>query len=194
MEVLEPFLEAANTIHGTLFTIAISKQIDLVNPSLLSEELKFLPGFKPSVAASLPVHYLLSVLVSGSIPADQEIVWLTDQDAIAANPDFHNLLMVAFGKILSGHLLCNVGSVLSGTTANDSGNFSIKDTASLPDFAAGASSEILRTNGLLKRWDATEKSRVIVDWLRNQDVPLSKRFCRPPNDGGQNGNWDVGMI
>lgn len=173
--ILVPFLLLADAIHGVLFTIAIPKNVNLFGNGVLESERGHLPDFKPAAAGKLlTVCHLISLAMSGLVAPGQDIVWITDQDAIAASPRHLDSLCTVFGHFLNHYLSCDVGNIRVGTTKNDPGDLSVEDLASLPDLAAGSICEALTTESVLPKQTATGKTQLLIGWLCNRQSALAK--------------------
>jgi len=152
MEALGSFLSAANTVVGLSVSILIDKridslfresgQIDLSEPGL--EE--FSHWKEKSFEKMLRVVHLVSFFLAGLSRAGQDVLWITDEDEIAANDDRLRQLTKLFGNVSGHYLSHNMGHFRCGTTKCDDRSRQLEDLASIPDLVAGALSEVLVTS------------------------------------------------
>lgn len=138
-------------LDGVLVTFAVHKsdrpQIS-VDPELI-EELAGL--WKPAVLDRLMwVVYLSAFLVSGFAAAGQDIMFIIDEDEIAANVTQLTELTQLFGRACSAQELPMMGHLRVGTTKSDDGSLALEDLAAIPALAAGGIGEfthILQRDG-----------------------------------------------
>lgn len=141
-KALLPFLRAADTIPGLLFSVLVEKR--LASDFKLSEtERKKLPGvlhtWPPrSVRKLLWISHLGALIVSGLSAQGQNLFWITDEDDIAANPRLIRDATTIMARITSAYLPHNMGHMRFGTSASDNGDLFIEDAVAIPDLAAGA--------------------------------------------------------
>src|SRR5690606_15885909 len=83
-----------------------------------------------------------SLLIAGLSRERQNVLWISDQDAIAANLDRHKQATNAIASVLSGYLPHPLGHIRIGTAQSDDGSKAIEDLLAIPDIAAGAWSEV----------------------------------------------------
>jgi hypothetical protein len=192
---LPAFLDAANSLSGLSFTVAISKEIstlfdgprplDLANPEF-SEFREWAPRV---LEKTFRVVHLLSFLLAGLLRADQNVLWFTDEDAIAAKPARVASLVRLVAWISSGYLTFDLGHLRCGTTACDDGSRRIEDLASIPDLVAGAVAEQLVIDAAapvippgqvfwVYRSDFSPKSSVITRWLADTKPTLKRLVVR----------------
>jgi hypothetical protein len=102
-------------------------------------ELSKFPGWKPAIMERLlRVVHFISLFVSGLSRSSQDVLWITDEDAIAPNERKHGELTRIFGQICSQYLAHDLGHIRVSTTASDTGKRDVENFVALPDFAAGA--------------------------------------------------------
>lgn len=151
-ELLLPILKAADELNGLSVSVAINKgcdslfslngPLDLQNPDFAS-----FSKWQPNVMEkAFTILHSLGVLVAGTAKKGQNLLWFTDQDAIAANPEMLTDLTKAFGWISSGYLTFDLGHIRCGTTQCDNGSMQIEDFVAIPDLIAGALSEQFRAS------------------------------------------------
>lgn len=202
---LKPFLKATNSIPGLVFTVAIdsniktlfegSSPLDLNNPEF--DEFK---SWKPKVLekAFRTVHFI-SFLLAGLSRTNQNLIWITDQDAIAANSNRLKQLTNLFGWVVSSYLTFDLGHIRCGTTQSDNGTMEIEDLAAIPDIIAGALFEQMQlaendfpNTFWMHRGDFSEKTSSITWWLADVTKPLKRVFCKLdsiPNSDQLNVSW-----
>lgn len=192
---LPAFLDAANRLNGLSFTVAIDKGIntlfdgscpmDLSNPDF-SEFRKWTPG---TLEKTFRVVHLLSFLLAGMLRANQNVLWFTDQDSIAANPTRLASLTKLVTWVSSGYLKVDLGHLRCGTTECDDGSQRIEDLAAIPDLVAGAFAEQLVLDAAapvaapgrvfwISRNDFSPKSSAIIRWLVDTEHPLKRLVVR----------------
>jgi hypothetical protein len=192
---LPPFLGLAEELDGVLVTFVVDK-VDRPNLAVevdLAAELA--PFWKRSVIDRLMwVTYLGAFLLSGFAAADQNVMFIIDEDEVAANVPQLTKLTELFGRAFAnqedmpmmGHLRC-------GTTKSDDGSQALEDLNAIPDLAAGALGELtdaLRRQGLgplsplIQRLPPmlTWKTRTIMPWLMRRGRSLTRFTCMI--DGG----------
>ncbi len=144
---LEPFLDAANKIVGLSITILVHKQIASLfgdgkgiswqNPELAP----FSHWPKHTFEKMLRVVHFVSFFIAGLSRAGQNILWITDEDDIAANEMRLRELAKILGNISSHYINHEMGHLRCGTTKSDDGSRQLEDLASIPDLVAGMLTE-----------------------------------------------------
>lgn len=190
---LIPMLNAANSLEGLSFSIAINKKckslfsgevpLDLQNPSF--EPYK---KWKSSVLekAFITIHFLAFIL-AGLSKTGQNVLWFSDEDNIVANDQRVYELTNLFAWISSEYLRFSLGHLRCGTSRCDNGTRQIEDFLAIPDLIGGAISEQLKLKkeepselpGVfwIHRGDFSNKTRSITWWLSNCDFPLKRMVC-----------------
>jgi hypothetical protein len=186
---LPDFLALSEFLDAVLVTFAVHKtdrpQIG-VDPDLVAE----LAGlWKPAVLDRLMwVVYLSAFLVSGFAAASQDIMFIIDEDEIAANVTQLTELTQLFGRACSAQELPMMGHLRVGTTKSDDGSLALEDLAAIPDLAAGGIGEftqILQRDGagplspILQRLPPamTWKTRTLMAWLMRRGDSLARFTC-----------------
>jgi hypothetical protein len=188
---LVPFLEMASQIEGCLVQFAISK----IGNSLFTSEGDLeqrdllLSLWKPATQERLlRIIHLSAFLLSGLSAPDQDLLWIVDQDEIAANAVQLTQLTEVFGRVLSSYSTHSLRHIRCGTTLSDDGSLALEDLAAIPDLTAGALSEIC-TNfvdesafpvpGIISPLNRrlSWKSRLIASWMAHEDMPLRRYTC-----------------
>lgn len=199
LRALDPFLYAADSLRGLSITFAIHKAVGSLfvekrrlDPSSIPfEPLKTL---SPDVAEKfLRITHLLGLLVAGLSGPGQDILWITDEDAIAANPERLKDLANGFGRVCSNCLDHDLGHLRVGTAKQDKGDLSVEDLLSVPDMAAGALSAVIgdafERRGALRSGIALpppeglpRKTRRVVDWFSGSTQPLRRVVVKIDQD------------
>jgi hypothetical protein len=193
-KALKPFLSSADRIPGLVFTVAIESSIqslfeglaplDLENPEFL-----FFKSWRPNVLEkAFRILHFISFLLAGISHPGQNIIWFTDEDSIAANPDRLRQLTNLFSWVISPYLAFDLGHLRCGTTKCDDGSRRIEDLTAIPDLVAGAIGEQLQlqyekkpdTSNIfwIQRSDFTQKTSFITWWLADTTKPLKRLFCK----------------
>jgi len=186
---LGPFLRLANEIDGLLVTFAIEK-IERPNFDLGDDFRRELGAIWKAVVADrlLWVLHLCGFLVSGLASAGQDVMFIIDQDEVAANVMQLTKLTELFGRICSNQPGPMIGHLRCGTTKSDDGSLAIEDLAAIPDLAAGAVGEftaIMQRHGrgplsrIIQQLPSgmTWKTREIMLWICNDDAALARITC-----------------
>lgn len=186
---LQPFLELADRLNAVLVTFAVHKteRPRIGAEAELIEELGGL--WKPVVLDRLLwVVYLSAFLISGFSAAGQNIMFIIDEDEIAANVTQLTKLTELFGRTCSAQGLPQMGHLRAGTTKSDDGSLALDDLAAIPDLAAGAIGEfthLLQRDGagpvspLLQRLpqSVTWKTRILMPWFIQRGDGLARLSC-----------------
>jgi hypothetical protein len=194
-------LDAANSLHGLSFSVALNKKcesvfaehppLDLSNPEFAAYR-----KWKPAVLekAFLALH-ILGVLLAGLAAPGQNVIWFTDEDSIAANDDRVRDITQLFAWISSQYLTFDLGHCRCGTSKCDDGSRQIEDFLAIPDMIAGALAEQMQfrsadstdLSGIfwMYRDDFSDKTRQITWWFSNSRSPLKRLLCivDPTADG-----------
>lgn len=191
-KALIPFLETANQLPGLLFSIAIDHSIDTLFDGnapldLDNPDFQEFITWKPKVLEkAFRIVHFAAFLTAGFSSPNQNVLWFSDEDNIAANFSRLTQLTKVFASVLSNYLGHYLAHIRCGTTKNDDGSLLIEDFASIPDLVAGAISEqlILGQNEpefdnifWLLRSGFTNKTSSITLWLSDSDQPLKRFFC-----------------
>lgn len=113
-QALLPLLEAADSIPGLLLTVLVDRDIEnlfrLTEEERTEENLGIFVGWpRGSLEKLLRVVHLLSLLVAGLSRPEQNLVWITDEDEIAANESRLHELVTAFSNVASHYLPHTLG-------------------------------------------------------------------------------------
>ncbi|UZR28054.1 hypothetical protein [Methylococcus mesophilus] len=148
---LPRFLEATNLLSGLLVVILVDKSIESLFKSSgriesSDPEIQSIAHWAPHVVEKLlRVCHFASFFLSGLSREYQDVLWITDQDDIAANVERHGELVSTFGRISSHYLPHTLGHLRIATTASDTGKRDVEDFVAIADLAAGAICETLNT-------------------------------------------------
>jgi hypothetical protein len=168
---LVPFLDTARSMAGLLATVSVEKEFA---PELRLEEAE--RNRLPDTVRGWPAHVIRrsiwithfgAVLIAGLSRRQQNLLWFTDEDDIAANDQRVIDATPLVAGILSSYLAHDMGHMMFGTTKCDSGDLSIEDFAAIPDLAAGALAEIPRVGAVRTalRGRVPGKALNILSWL-----------------------------
>lgn len=148
---LPRFLEATNLLCGLLVVVLVDKRIESLFKSSgkiesSDPEIQSIAHWAPHVVEKLlRVCHFASFFLSGLSREYQDVLWITDQDDIAANAERHGELVSTFGRISSHYLPHTLGRLHLATTASDTGKRDVEDFVAIADLAAGAICETLNT-------------------------------------------------
>jgi hypothetical protein len=189
---LNDFLESANKIMGLLIVFAIHKESgSLFGPGKKLDPMSL--DFEPLRTLSAPVAEklmrvisFLGFLIAGFSERGQDVLWATDDDAIAANDLRVRQLVDAFAIVSSNVLSHDLRHLRVATAKQDKGDLSLEDLLAVPDIAAGGIAEMLSSmfpHGAppagfeFPRCDnASGKARKVLDWFADNTQPLC-RVC-----------------
>ena len=135
---LMPFLTLAESLNGILVTFAVHKveRPIIGDGGATREELAAL--WKPAVADRLLwLIYLGAFLVSGLCVPGQDVMFIIDEDDVAANVPQLTKLTELFGRAVSNQEGPMMGHLRCGTTKSDDGSLALEDLAALTDLVAG---------------------------------------------------------
>ncbi len=147
--MLPEFIEASERIHGLLLVVLVDKSIKTFfrQDDDGTADGCLLAGWPARVEERLlRVCHIASLFIAGLSRPGQNIVWIGDQDEIAANELRLQQLTEASGRIMSGYLEHSLGHLRVGTTASDSGSRDVEDFVAIADLAAGAMCEVLNAH------------------------------------------------
>lgn len=184
---LPAFLAAADQIEGLLFVVRVSKRVGALfvdADAPLSPMAEQLARWPPKTAERLlRICHFAALTLAGLSRPGQDVLWITDQDDVAANEDRHRLLTQAFGTISSHYLEHDLGHLRVATTASDTGQRDLEDIVNLTDLAAGAVGQVLDryegvewlVPGLIRPPPAVPgKARRVLDWLSDAGSRLKR--------------------
>ena len=149
---LPGFIDAAEQIQGLLLVVLVDKRIKRLFRQTGDDEREkgdgdLLSNWLPKVEEKLlRICHVAALLVAGLSRPGQNIVWISDQDEIAANDQRLRQLTEASGRIMSAYLEHSLGHLRVGTTASDSGTRDVEDFVAIADLAAGTLCEVLNAH------------------------------------------------
>lgn len=183
-KALIPFLRAADSIPGLLFTVVIEKSLKKTIFNFASDDAedsdrKFSQWNTSAFQRFMLMGHLGSLLLSGLSAPKQNVIWLTDEDDLAANDARIIQGTNALVNISSNYLSHTLSHLRYGTTRSDPGDLSIEDFAALPDLAAGALNEIVISVPISDIFiraphSLSTKTRNIAGWLSESFYTLKK--------------------
>lgn len=188
---LPEFLSAADLVPGLLLVVLFDKQIGSIfaadeDQPEAAEEFKSLFEWPTRTQERmLRVCHVMALVLAGLSRELQNVLWVTDEDEIAANVERHTLFTRVFGNIASHYLEHQLGHLRVATTASDTGRRDLEDFVAIADLAAGAICHNLNAYG------ATGLSSVpglvvppppgsppkvdkLLDWFSNDATPLRR--------------------
>jgi hypothetical protein len=189
---LVPFLKAANEYRGVLVTFLIDKKISNLigepkDKNVFPELIIAKRGWNKKVFHRLCLTATLgSLLVSGLSKNEQDILWLIDQDEIAANEKKHD----EAGQVIHHHTEVyapqNHGLLAFITTEADFDNRKFEDIVAIPDLVCGALAEaVTNIRNLGHKFGSpiliplstdffSKKAKIILDWYSEKKTNLKK--------------------
>lgn len=142
---LIPFLSLSDTIDGWLVTFMVSvRGGSMFNPSMANDEAAALmSSWRPAVREKLTrVLHFTAFLLSGLSLPEQDVLWVIDQDDIAANDSQLTQLTKLLAKLAGHYLSHDLRHLRCATTRSDDGSLVLEDLASICDLAAGGLCEL----------------------------------------------------
>lgn len=147
LRALTPFLRAANTLPGLLFTVAVRKGLGTTFSGLEAFMQTLSHAWTPqSIRRAGLVAGFASVLIAGLCDdrnPGQHAVWITDEDEILPSKERSEDSLHALTTIMASILPNNIGDVTIMTSARDDGSRSLEDIVAIPDLVSGALPEVL---------------------------------------------------
>jgi hypothetical protein len=185
---LVPFMRAAASIEGCLVQFAISKGGSLFTSASKDESgAERLKRWKPNVQERLlRVLHLSAFLLSGLSAPGQDVLWIVDEDDIAANIPMLTDLTELFGRLLSSYSSHTLGHIRCGTTATaGDGGLALEDLVAIADLTTGTLGEICTgfvtkdvfpRKGLITPLpiNLTWKTKLIASWMAAPGFPIRR--------------------
>jgi hypothetical protein len=186
---LVPFMRAAAGIEGCLVQFAISKAGGSFFTGASEDELggELLKRWKPNVQERLlRVLHLSAFLLSGLSVPGQDVLWIIDEDDIAANVPMLTDLTKLFGRVLSSYSSHTLGHIRCSTTAKaDDGGLALEDLAAIADLTTGALGELCTgfvTDDVFPRMglitplptNLSRKTKLIASWMAAPGFPIRR--------------------
>ncbi len=145
-QALVPFMQAAAGIEGYLAQFAISKAGGsfFTGPAEDAVGAELLKLWKPNVQERLlRVLHLSAFLLSGLSSPGQDVIWIIDEDDIAANVGLLTNLTRLFQRVMASYFSHSLGHIRCSTTGiADDGSLILEDLAAIADLATGALGEL----------------------------------------------------
>lgn len=185
-----PWLIAADDLKGLLVTFAVQRSLGSLFdqnklPALKAERPDLERSSRKTIERMFRVCHCLALILSGLSSAAQEVIWITDEDDIAANEALQASLAQSMRNVSEKYLGEPLANLHCATTGVDNGSMQIEDLASIPDLMAGAISEVqtqhektanLPTGHELVPLPETlpEKTRRILEWSSRPEESLKR--------------------
>jgi hypothetical protein len=188
-KALSPFLAASNAFPGNLFIVMIRRNIQTLfddpgSRTLFPELIVAEYGWKrKSFHRLLLIASLGALFVSGLSSPEQDILWVTDQDEIAPNPEKHDVAGHVFDHCISRYAPANHGMLTFVTTEVKFDNNRVEDLVAVVDLAAGSLVDAFAEDGLVSSGSIwvplssrlSHKARTLLDWFADDSQNL-RRF------------------
>jgi len=204
-EALPYFLAAADSIPGLSATLLIDKhikslfaesgEIDRSQPELAT----YAHWRKAPFEKLLRVVHFISFFIAGLSRQNQDVVWITDEDEIAANELRLRELTKIWGIVIRNYLRHNLRHLRCGTTKSADRSRQLEDLASIPDLIAGTLTEVFtaqQNEGLMPTRNLlivppvrnlSSKAAEIMSWFANTSLPLKRlAYLIEPVEGSTN--------
>lgn len=142
------FLNAADQLPGLCVALVVQRSIQILfdekgSLDYSSPELSQYTHYDAHVFERLlRVVHFVSFFLAGLSRPDQDVLWFTDQDDIAANDQRVVELTRIWANVFGHYLQHNLRHIRCCTTQCDNGTLQIEDLASVPDLAAGSLGEM----------------------------------------------------
>ena len=200
LDAIDSFLALFDDLIGISTTVLVHKKVgSLFDQSGLNDAAEAATMWPDTEITTATFEKLLRIVhfnsffLAGLIGEHQNLFWLTDQDAIAANEErleiFADIFSIVFSNYLrtkENELKFPLGQIQCGTTASDNGTLQIEDLAALPDLVAGAVTDMFSrhdTDGTTPKSkllvpppaDIPVKTRRIMNWV-SDSRPRFKRY------------------
>lgn len=191
-KALVPFLDAANHISGIALTMAIRKTVK----NFCSDKDFFLYskrklGLDHRIKYSefekmLRVVQVVSMLVGGLSKPNQNLYWISDEDALFANDLRSRAVKAVLDRWSSHYVNHPMGEVGVGTTTIDEGDRLDEDLNAIPDLMSGAVAEMVTAvanelGGRIPtqvavplRFSVSPKADIIYDWVCDNQYRLQR--------------------
>lgn len=185
---LHPFLGLADHIEGWLVLFAVSKVGGSLFEAEKSKEAdELLKEWKPKVRERLlRIMHFSGFLLSGLSSPGQDVLWVIDEDEVAANPRQLTKLTRVLSVVAANSISHDLRHLRCGTTQSDDGSLSLEDLVAVCDLGAGALCEVataMINQGRVPQGDVVTplptrlswKSCVVASWLAAENSSL-RRF------------------
>jgi len=186
---ISSFCRAANSIEGLSVTVLFDKRIKSIftpggyEPSITKIDGGTFLCKAPVLERALRAAFLIAIFLAGISAPGQNVVWVNDEDDIAANPTALAHLRHAFTSILNYNAAHSFGAVhvqTTGTIASE--HLKSEDLAAIPDLIAGAVTSFFCSFGsrvplytfALAPSDLPPKAKTLILQLFEEDAKLKK--------------------
>jgi len=190
-EALIPFLRAADSIPGLLASFLIDKRLGRVFTRSGRPAAGTMPEFaswrRNTRERLLRALHFAGVLLAGLSMPGQDVVWITDNDAIVPNVERLTEATQLAAAVVSLYLPHSLGNLRFGTSNTDPGDQQIEDILSLPDLVSGTLVDAFtalrrqqvfptRAVGVAFPDGLPEKPRTVLRWLADGEYgrPLKR--------------------
>lgn len=173
---VDRYLNIADDLEGYIITVSVSKEVPTLfqdTESFISSNplfAKYADWTKDTLEKTFRIIHFLSLFVSGFAREYQNLLWVTDNDSIAANKERLTQLTELFAMTVSQYLNYSLGHMRVATTNSDDGTRSIEDLCAIPDLVAGAYSDQLKSIG-----DIYYKTPDDAFWIYSPQYPKKTR-------------------
>lgn len=203
---LPDYLAAANDLPGFVCTLAVDKRISTLfgphdDPSSLHNVADLLAknglgGRKPREAEKLLRVVHMTAFLAALLGTDgQKIFWMTDNDAICANPNQHQSMMALFDRVLPIYTRAGINfPPLGGALPFQPKSIEMNDLLSIPDVVAGSVAQYLtksdtESKETISLKDGAEK---VFTFLASDGIGLKKAtFLIRLNSKGEMERGDI---
>lgn len=157
---LPAFLDAVARFDAVLVSVAINKRILSVfdGPGHIDLEKWGLEEWaswdRSTFEKALRVTHLAAFFIAGLSTAGQNVFWITDEDAIAADRERLDRLTEQLSYLLERYLPHQLRHLRCATTGADTGIMDLEDLAAIPDLIGGAVADLL----------SVYRSQGVTDW------------------------------
>lgn len=190
-KALPTFLEMANQIEGWVVSFCVTRRSSSLFQATNLDQVpkEFIGVWKSNVLEQVfRILHLSAFLLTGLSRPGQDLLWIIDEDEIAANQSQLAKLTTLFGNVWSNYADHSLHRVRCGTTTVDDGSMAIEDLAAIPDIIAGALSEIGSAMSHDKKMPVlnvitpfpkglSEKAKYVAAWLSEKKAPLQRVTC-----------------
>jgi hypothetical protein len=179
-DALHEFLTALLLQKGMVITIVVNKQLRSIFQSSGQIDagvwgVEHCGDWRPpEIEKMLRVVHAAAFFIAGVASAGQDVQWITDHDAIAANEARFQDMAAVFKAVLDQYLTVKLGSVRCSTSLESP--LEVEDFVAIPDLIGGAMVDLFtahrrRTDVFSEEMptprpeDLSWKTRTIIDWL-----------------------------
>jgi hypothetical protein len=185
---LPSFLSLADTLHGSLVTFAIHKELvaELYRDAdfqSASPELGLDMWSRRTRRRLITMAHLCGMTTSCMTHDGQSVIWIFDQDDIFANDRLHIQASRVFSWIANHYLSHKLWRAQIATTKSDTGNFDFEDISAIADLAAGACCDFVNAHTLPDEGSVLKtpltlrtgpKTNVLLHWIFSKNACLRK--------------------